>query len=105
MGFEAIAARQVGVPDVSTVVITSTLSLLLSEAGRFWRRKHRLSTEAQQAAHSRPEDLPRQVHFRMHHSSAVSTDSLQDCATPMEQCPDTPHPTRRSAKMFEDMWT
>ncbi|MFJ4171675.1 YoaK family protein [Paenarthrobacter sp. NPDC089714] len=36
MGFQAIAARRVGVPDVSTVVITSTLSLLFSEAGRFW---------------------------------------------------------------------
>lgn len=35
MGFQAIAARRVGVPDVSTVVITSTLSLLFSEAGRF----------------------------------------------------------------------
>jgi uncharacterized membrane protein YoaK (UPF0700 family) len=36
MGFQAIVARRVGVPDVSTVVITSTLSLLFSEAGRFW---------------------------------------------------------------------
>ncbi|CAH0303912.1 hypothetical protein SRABI26_04630 [Arthrobacter sp. Bi26] len=36
MGCQAIAARRVGIPDVSTVVITSTLSLLLSEAGRFW---------------------------------------------------------------------
>jgi uncharacterized membrane protein YoaK (UPF0700 family) len=36
MGFQAIAARRVGVPDVSTVVITSTLSLLFSEAGHFW---------------------------------------------------------------------
>lgn len=36
MGFQAIAARRVGVPDVSTVVITSTLSLLFSEAGQFW---------------------------------------------------------------------
>ena len=34
MGFQAIAARRVGVPDVSTVVITSTLSLLFSEVGR-----------------------------------------------------------------------
>ena len=30
-----VAARRVGVPDISTVVITSTLSLLFSEAGRF----------------------------------------------------------------------
>ena len=36
MGFQALAARRVGIPDVSTVVITSTLSLLFSEAGRFW---------------------------------------------------------------------
>ncbi|MFE4194706.1 YoaK family protein [Paenarthrobacter sp. NPDC056912] len=36
MGFQAIAARRVGVTDVSTVVVTSTLSLLFSEAGRFW---------------------------------------------------------------------
>lgn len=35
MAFQAIAARRVGVPGVSTVVITSTLSLLLSEAGEF----------------------------------------------------------------------
>jgi uncharacterized membrane protein YoaK (UPF0700 family) len=35
MGCQAIAARRVGVPDISTVVITSTLSLLFSEAGRF----------------------------------------------------------------------
>ncbi|MHC5560821.1 YoaK family protein [Kocuria sp. U4B] len=33
MGFQAIAARMVGVPDISTVVITSTLSLLFSQAG------------------------------------------------------------------------
>jgi uncharacterized membrane protein YoaK (UPF0700 family) len=36
MGFQAIAARRVAVSDVSTVVITSTLSLLFSEVGRFW---------------------------------------------------------------------
>ncbi|MFE7421692.1 YoaK family protein [Rhodococcus sp. NPDC057529] len=36
MGFQAIAARRVGVTDISTVVITSTLSLLFSEAGKFW---------------------------------------------------------------------
>ncbi len=35
MGFQALAARRVGVPDVSTVVITSTLSLLFSEAGQY----------------------------------------------------------------------
>lgn len=33
MGCQAIAARRVGVPDMSTVVITSTLSLLFAEAG------------------------------------------------------------------------
>ncbi|QSE84946.1 DUF1275 family protein [Rhodococcus koreensis] len=36
MGFQAIAARRVGVTDISTVVITSILSLLFSEAGTFW---------------------------------------------------------------------
>jgi uncharacterized membrane protein YoaK (UPF0700 family) len=35
MGCQAIAARRVNVPDISTVVITSTLSLLFSEAGHF----------------------------------------------------------------------
>ncbi|WP_218103641.1 YoaK family protein [Rhodococcus erythropolis] len=33
MGCQAIAARRVGVPDMSTVVITSTLSLLFAEVG------------------------------------------------------------------------
>ncbi|MFF5794557.1 YoaK family protein [Paeniglutamicibacter sp. NPDC012692] len=35
MACQALAARRVGVPDISTVVVTSTLSLLFSEAGRF----------------------------------------------------------------------
>lgn len=35
MGCQAIAARRVGVPDISTVVVTSTLSLLFAEAGTF----------------------------------------------------------------------
>lgn len=35
MACQALAARRVGVPDVSTVVVTSTLSVLFSEAGRF----------------------------------------------------------------------
>jgi uncharacterized membrane protein YoaK (UPF0700 family) len=33
MGAQAVAARRVGVPDVSTVVVTSTLALLVSDRG------------------------------------------------------------------------
>lgn len=50
MGFQAIAARRVGVPDVSTVVITSTLSLLFSEAGRYWGGAQTASTMRRLAA-------------------------------------------------------
>lgn len=50
MGFQALAARRVGVPDISTVVITSTLSLLFSEAGRFHGGASRIATGRRAAA-------------------------------------------------------
>ncbi|MDF3306829.1 YoaK family protein [Rhodococcus sp. T2V] len=50
MGFQALAARRVGVPDISTVVITSTLSLLFGEAGRFRGGASRIATGRRTAA-------------------------------------------------------
>ncbi|MBA4023418.1 MAG: DUF1275 domain-containing protein [Gordonia sp.] len=50
MGCQAIAARRVGVPDMSTVVITSTLSLLFAEAGTFRGGASNLATSRRLAA-------------------------------------------------------